>query len=253
MAGRKAYVLTGERFGKLVAKDSPKVGYWRCVCDCGNEKVIRTGNLTSAGVESCGCNTIRSAKSKKNISRLKKANTRAGRRKCRRCKEVWNRPKGDSSKICPSCQTKCHRCNTALTENNRTPGKIKYICKVCTAERVRMGSSPAKQRDYDLARNYGITVFEYEEMLESQNGACYICQREPTGKRLSVDHEHQLKDRQLPGFKKRDKVRGLLCWHCNAAIGKFNDNPEHMRRAAQYLEEPPAQKTLGKTKGSKDE
>ena len=116
-----------------------------------------------------------------------------------------------------------------------------------------MGSSPSKQRDYDLYRNYGITVFEYEEMLENQNGACYICQREPTGKRLSVDHEHQLRDRQIPGFKKRSKVRGLLCWHCNAAIGKFNDNPEHMRRAAQYLEEPPAQKILGKTKESKDE
>lgn len=59
--------LTGKRFGKLVvvgrADDyiSPK-GYrslnWSCVCDCGNETVVRGCNLRSGASLSCGCNRI---------------------------------------------------------------------------------------------------------------------------------------------------------------------------------------------------
>lgn len=29
---------------------------WRCKCDCGNETLVSTGNLTSGHTTSCGCN-----------------------------------------------------------------------------------------------------------------------------------------------------------------------------------------------------
>ncbi|MDT2909320.1 hypothetical protein [Lactococcus lactis] len=53
--------LTGQRFGKLIAiektnKRSSGGGIiWRCRCDCGNEKNVVSGNLTSRHVRSCGC------------------------------------------------------------------------------------------------------------------------------------------------------------------------------------------------------
>lgn len=52
--------LTGEKFGKLtvceyVGKDDKGRSLWRCVCDCGNEKILYTNALTSGHTKSCGC------------------------------------------------------------------------------------------------------------------------------------------------------------------------------------------------------
>lgn len=81
-------------------------------------------------------------------------------------------------------------------------------------------------------------------MLEKQNGSCAICKKPPSNFRLAVDHEHAVGENKRDPLEKRHRVRGLLCWHCNSAIGKFKDNPEHLRAAAEYLEDPPAKKTI---------
>lgn len=51
--------LSGQRFGKLTAMEpAANVGgctAWKCVCDCGNEVVVRTGDLRSGNTKSCGC------------------------------------------------------------------------------------------------------------------------------------------------------------------------------------------------------
>lgn len=56
--------------------------------------------------------------------------------------------------------------------------------------------------------------------------ACDICGTEESqnGKAMAVDHCHET-----------GAVRGVLCWHCNTAIGKFNDSPELLARAIHYL------------------
>lgn len=58
--------LTGKRFNHLVvierANNSPRGStMWRCVCDCGNEKLVRRDNLVYGAVKSCGCLTHRPA------------------------------------------------------------------------------------------------------------------------------------------------------------------------------------------------
>lgn len=88
------------------------------------------------------------------------------------------------------------------------------------------------RRGQALLRNFGITLEQYDEILKSQNGTCAICKGpesiidKRTGEvmRLSVDHDH-----------KTGRVRGLLCRLCNSAIGKFNDDPELILKAIQYL------------------
>lgn len=52
--------LTGQRFGRLLvleccgrSNDGQKV--YRCKCDCGSEKEIRSGNLRNGTSKSCGC------------------------------------------------------------------------------------------------------------------------------------------------------------------------------------------------------
>jgi hypothetical protein len=90
------------------------------------------------------------------------------------------------------------------------------------------------QRITNLKKNFGISVEEYELLLESQNGVCAIC-KEPetfihkaTNKpaRLAVDHCH-----------KKGHVRKLLCKACNTGLGLFKDNPELLIKAAEYLKE----------------
>jgi hypothetical protein len=91
------------------------------------------------------------------------------------------------------------------------------------AYRARNGD---KQWAYCLARNFGLTVEQYNEMLISQGGVCAICRGKPRGRktRLSVDHCHTTR-----------KIRGLLCDHCNRAIGILGESPEVLARAADYL------------------
>lgn len=57
--------LTGERYGKLTVLregehtiqkgTNRKVRHWVCLCDCGNETVVRHGHLRNGSIKSCGC------------------------------------------------------------------------------------------------------------------------------------------------------------------------------------------------------
>ena len=61
MANEKRLIdLTGQRFGKLVVveyagRNERRESLWRCVCDCGNESIVRGDVLRRGTTESCGC------------------------------------------------------------------------------------------------------------------------------------------------------------------------------------------------------
>ena len=75
-----------------------------------------------------------------------------------------------------------------------------------------------------LKHKYGLTHEDYERMYQAQDGRCAIC-KQPFDN-LCVDHNH-----------KTGRVRGLLCVPCNAALGSFKDDVQHLRRAILYLEQ----------------
>ena len=65
-------------------------------------------------------------------------------------------------------------------------------------------------------------------MLADQGGVCAVCSREPTpGISLHVDHDHET-----------GRIRGLLCFRCNNALGDLEDDPALLRVATRYLEPP---------------
>lgn len=57
--------LIGNRYGHLVVveyggmRERDHRSLWRCVCDCGNDKLVPTSLLTGGAVTSCGCNRTR--------------------------------------------------------------------------------------------------------------------------------------------------------------------------------------------------
>ena len=61
--GRPAIDLTGQKFNKLTVLErdwsyptgTGKGVYWKCLCDCGNIKSIRTDKIRKGIVKSCGC------------------------------------------------------------------------------------------------------------------------------------------------------------------------------------------------------
>lgn len=79
--------------------------------------------------------------------------------------------------------------------------------------RAAYKANPGKTHSYQIWHRYGITEKEYWTIFDAQGGCCAICgkTRKEDGRNLSVDHNH-----------KTGKVRGLLCWKCNRALGHFD-------------------------------
>lgn len=84
-----------------------------------------------------------------------------------------------------------------------------------------------------MLRGHGITVAQYDQILDAQGGVCAICHEPPRGKNLAVDHDHSCCPGTRGGCGKC--VRGLLCEDCNHGIGNLRDDPAILRSAIDYL------------------
>lgn len=101
-------------------------------------------------------------------------------------------------------------------------------CKLCK----RLAADPDTPRRHRLKKLFGLTMAQYDEMFEAQNGRCAICHELETGRsgrlrtlrRMAVDHDHMTM-----------KIRGLLCHLCNAAIGLLREDPVLFDAAKEYL------------------
>ena len=92
-----------------------------------------------------------------------------------------------------------------------------------------------------LLDKYGWTLIEYNKLGKLQKWLCAICEKRY---RLNVDHLHVVKDKKSHGACKRYKVRGLLCFQCNKyLVGKHKDS-RLLRKAADYLDNPPARAVI---------
>ena len=114
-------------------------------------------------------------------------------------------------KLCRACgEIKPH---SEWHRNATASDGLSTRCKACRAIRGR--------QDH-LMRQYGLTEAERDELIAGQGGVCCICL---AALPEHVDHCHET-----------GRVRGVLCFSCNAALGQFKDRPDVIRRAATYVE-----------------
>ena len=85
-------------------------------------------------------------------------------------------------------------------------------------------------------RRYGLTRPEWEAMLAGQGHTCGVCSTVPRSGTLHIDHEHVRGWKKMPAEERRQYVRGLCCWQCNAVWLRRGATPQRLRAAADYLE-----------------
>ena len=118
--------------------------------------------------------------------------------------------------------TKCHiekPINEFYKHKQQKDGR-QPRCKVCYYK-------PKEQASRNLKSRYGISLEDYDRMLEDQGGCCKVCGTDDPGGgrgRFQVDHNHTT-----------GKVRGLLCIGCNTGLGSFKDSVEVLSKAITYL------------------
>jgi hypothetical protein len=84
------------------------------------------------------------------------------------------------------------------------------------------GKKKVSDRKSHLKRKYGLTLEEFHAMLAAQGGGCAICGRPGVDQ---VDHDHR-----------SGRVRGILCFRCNVALGQLDDDPDRLLAAIAYLD-----------------
>jgi len=149
------------------------------------------------------------------------------------------------NKQCTKC-LKTKDLNDFHNDKNSPDGKVNY-CKTCNKNRFKKYGkknkkiiSQKKKAYYQdpkvqerqwkthIKRTYGITYKKYNQMLKDQNYCCAICGKDQDEfkRKFSVDHNHSTRE-----------VRGLLCDHCNKAIGHAFDDISILQNAISYLKQ----------------
>lgn len=108
-------------------------------------------------------------------------------------------------------------------------GRTYWRCGDATRSNVKA----RREQNIDQVRNarflrlYGITLDEYNQMMEDQGGACARCRTPVTEQSmlLSVDHCH-----------KTGRVRSLLCGPCNTYLGRLEANRDRLEEDLAYLD-----------------
>lgn len=137
----------------------------------------------------------------------------------------------------------CNRCKefkvwTEFAVNKKGINDRKSICKKCSnLAQIALNKSRKEKDPLDLSKvrrakhlklKYGMSLEDYDCMLQQQAGKCAICGKKDNGlsnqKQLYIDHCHDL-----------GHVRGLLCYYCNTVLGLAFDDVNILQSAIEYL------------------
>lgn len=158
---------------------------------------------------------------------------------CVECGEPFKRPyqKGRPPTLCSNtCKNKRGK---RVRDSNRKAAREARTClncgvdisdrypnaKYCSRQCWEKGPVAQKLRRANLWARYGLTEEEYVDLAKAHRTGCAICgAAPPPGEKLVVDHDHD-----------DDSIRGMLCTRCNVGLGMFQDDPERLQLAAQYL------------------
>lgn len=151
-------------------------------------------------------------------------------------------------KHCKKCEN--DKEDLSFFKNTSNNDGLSSWCKECTSksqkERYELNKESIKEKaalryinnkekhkekgkQWRYKKIYGIEYKVFEQMIKKQNNKCFICNKDfVTGSvsdaKAVLDHCH------ITG-----KLRKILCNRCNSAMGWFEDNPELLEKAANYL------------------
>ncbi len=105
--------------------------------------------------------------------------------------------------------------------------RAKNVERARALNRASYQKNKPRQKNYALQWKYGITLEQWEQVVEAQQGLCAICCRWmfDNPKDCHLDHNHTT-----------GELRELLCANCNQVLGHGMESPEVLRAAADYLE-----------------
>lgn len=133
----------------------------------------------------------------------------------------------DGDRYCSACKT---------TKSRSDFHKSAHYCKPCAnyrsrkAHARRMQTDPlyrSKKKDSYVKSSFGISLDEYNSLLENQQH-CDICHLDLLSiprNLVHLDHCHS-----------SGNIRKFLCTNCNRGLGHFKDSIENLKSAIKYLE-----------------
>jgi len=134
----------------------------------------------------------------------------------------------------------CKHCNQTLPidlfcNNSKSKDGKQFYCRDCANKKTREHRAKHIEtyrpvwRKESLQR-VGFTTKLFDEMLKAQGNLCALCGSDNPGgrwNRFFADHNHET-----------GKPRGLLCFHCNTALGIIEAREySWLEKARQYLDE----------------
>jgi hypothetical protein len=142
--------------------------------------------------------------------------------KCPVCEGIFIQPKRNQGGGVRSiyCSAKCRSKDWARGNGAKRKATIlKY---------ENIPENKARKRERNRAatlKRYSWSEEDFEQALFRQNGRCLGCQKLIDRLSARIDHHH-----------KTGQTRGLLCDHCNWAVGHVKDSSETLRNLAIYLD-----------------
>lgn len=171
--------ILNQKFGQLTVieyvEKRKNNHYWKCVCECGKEKIIKANNLIYKKTQSCGClMVIKSQERRKDLTGIKLGMLEVIKFSNRRIRK-------NRSFVYWLCSCKCGR-QVEIPSSSIIRGKIKS-CGCFLPQRQKFGNSSFKHLFYQYKakariRNYSfeLNAEEFELLIQ---GNCYYCNIEP--------------------------------------------------------------------------
>lgn len=174
------------------------------------------------------------------------------KQRCRRCYSSWyNRERRRQAnpylrtwesarpgyKICRKCEQELPTADFGRRKTGKSG--LASWCRPCLqakarADRAADPRAREKERAYELrpdvaerirvdraARQYDVHRDVIANLHAAQQGRCAVCGKT---RKLAVDHCHS-----------SGRVRGLLCYPCNIALGQVNDDADLLHKLAAYV------------------
>src|SRR5882672_3011781 len=82
-----------------------------------------------------------------------------------------------------------------------------------------------------IKNKHGLSRDQHQNIIDSQGGVCVGCYEVFVSRKLThVDHDHSR-------TRAEGNIRGILCAHCNRALGAVRDRVSVLNNLIEYLKE----------------